>query len=143
MNDDVLIIPIVAILLPAILVPSILILKYLARKRDYQHAERMRAIELGHPLPRSEFWPALTAIAIGGVVPFGTFFFAFLATVINGSVNGVWECAGFVGVTSVIGGTILAHRLIGRSHQAVDVPPASHAKPAFDPDAYDMIGQRY
>ena len=62
------VVAILAILVP--LVPGIVVLYHLDRKREWEHLERMKALELGLPLPESPGWPthvwiALVYIAIG------------------------------------------------------------------------------
>ncbi len=47
-----LIIPIVAILMPLVLVPTILVLKHRHKRREWEHRERIKAMELQMPVPR-------------------------------------------------------------------------------------------
>ena len=44
-------IPIVGILMPLVLVPMIMVLKHRTLRREWQHKERMKAMEMGGPLP--------------------------------------------------------------------------------------------
>ena len=47
---DPLIIPIVGILMPLVLVPTVLVLKHRHKRREWEHRERMRAMEGPMPL---------------------------------------------------------------------------------------------
>ena len=42
-------IPILGILMPLVLVPMIMVLKHRTLQREWQHKERMKAIEMGAP----------------------------------------------------------------------------------------------
>ncbi len=146
MGEEILI-PIAGMMIPIILVPTILVLRHSHRRREWEHMERMRAMELGFAPPSSTagaFWPAMTAIAIGAVVPIGAFLFAWLASLTTHAREEIWLTATGVGTSAVIGGSVLAHRLIG-VHRAEPSrsAPEPYVKPAhFDPDAYDTVGRR-
>ena len=145
MNDDA-IIPIVAILMPLFLVPTIMILKHSSRKREWQHKERMHALEHGHAVPGSEAWPARVAIGIGAVMPICVFGIAWLAQLTTHN-DDLWVAAALVGGGGVIGGTRLAGRIAGGRPEHHGSPIGSSAfarngKPAFNPDAYDAIAHR-
>ena len=51
MNDG-MIIPLAGIMLPMVLVPTIITLAHRMKKREWQHKERLRALELGIPVRR-------------------------------------------------------------------------------------------
>lgn len=145
--DEVVIIPIVAILMPLILVPTIIRMKHAARLREYAHRERMRALEMGvmppDSMPGGLFWPSLAAVAIGAFVPLGSFLVAWLAALTTHAEEEVWLCAGVVGVTAVLCGTGLGFRMIGCGSSGSSACSDHHAKPAhFDPDAFDTVGRR-
>src|SRR3954465_10682088 len=75
-------IPLAGIALPAVLVPTILTFRHAARKREYAHKERMKALETGQPVPGESAWPAAFVCAsIGAGVPLGSFLFTWLASV--------------------------------------------------------------
>lgn len=141
------VIPVMGIMLPLVLVPSIIKMKHAQRRREWEHAERMRAMELGLPPtsgPGYQFWPSVAAIAIGAGVPIVTFIFAWLATVSSPIGQGAYAAAGTVGSIAVISGTILASHLSGGcSKKAKSEKATSFAKPLqYDPDAYDTVSQR-
>lgn len=62
---DALWIPILGILMPVVLVPMIMILKHWTLRREWQHAERMHAIELGMPAPGGNVGRSVVAIGAG------------------------------------------------------------------------------
>ena len=79
---DPIIIPIVGMAIPIVIVPVALGIKYARRERELEHAERMKALELGRTLPQDEpLWsPGRLCLAIGVGVPIGVFGFAWLAS---------------------------------------------------------------
>jgi len=118
------------------------------RERELEHAERMKALELGRPFPGPEVearWsPAWVAVAIGAGVPIASFLLAGLATpeVHNEIAYAIWPAAGAVGVAGVICGTVLAARLpaSGRPSRGFEAADAKSA--VCDPDAIDVVGRR-
>lgn len=142
-NDLVVLIPVVAILMPLILVPTVIVLRQRARRREWEFRERMKAMEMGLPVPGSEVWAARVAIALGAVMPVGVFAIAWIASLTT-TVDEVWIAAAIVGVVGVIQGSRLAKQAIagtrpnGRDHDGLDLTQ-NHAKPKFDPDAYEAI----
>ena len=145
---DVLAIPIAGILMPLILVPTVVVLKGRQRRREWEHRERMKALEFGVPMVVSHPWAAATAaIAIGLGAPASAFLFCWLAVKTSQVSDGIFVAAGFVGVAGVISGARLATRLFtgsGSAPASSEVPPlhARDGKPAFDPDTFDVVGQR-
>ena len=76
---DPLIIPIVGILMPLVLVPSVLVLKHRHKRREWEHRERMRAMEGPMPLARSAGAVGSGGVAaIGAGVPMASVLAAFL-----------------------------------------------------------------
>src|SRR5438093_13296394 len=78
MNDG-MIIPLAGIMLPMVLVPTIITMANRMKKREWQHKERLRALELG--IPADEAGPRLgggTVTAIGAGVPSASVLAAFL-----------------------------------------------------------------
>lgn len=143
---DEMVIPIVAILMPLALVPTIITLKHKHARREWEHKERMRSLELGLPPSHVHPWPAATsAIAIGLGVPLAAFFFSWLAVETAHAADEVFIGATFVGMTGVIVGGRLAGRLLPGHAPAIE-PEATTApingKPAFDPDTFDVVGRR-
>ncbi len=139
----------------AVMLPFFLHFRGERRKRELEHIERMRAIEVGRPYPGdNRFWlsgipqwavPHIIAVAIGAVVPLGVFLFAFLTNLVVGFQKDIWIAAGMVGLGSVICGTVLA----GTAFQKA-TPPSEDAsfasyresKPHVEDDAYDVVSSR-
>ncbi|MDB5352829.1 MAG: hypothetical protein JWN86_4076 [Planctomycetota bacterium] len=140
MNVD-LIIPLAGIALPAVLVPTILSFRYYGKQREFEHLERMKALETGQPVP-GDAWPgAFVCAAVGAGVPVGSFLFTFLTSVNTRSVPGeIWLAPAGVSVIALWTCFRLASTVFRPSVPA----PTSHlnGKPAFDPVAYDMAGHQ-
>src|SRR5262245_31718461 len=99
-------------MLPMVLVPSILAMKHAQRKREWEHVERMKALELGRPVPGTEGWPAAAAIAIGAGVPICAFLFTWLARLTAETADEVFIAPTIVSVVAVWVGKTLATRLL-------------------------------
>ena len=142
---DPLIIPIVALVIPIIIVPTAMGIKHARFLREVEHAERMRAMELGRPLDEDETWtPAGIVVTIGAGVPVASMLIAWLASrsygIAGGSVvESIWKMAGMVGLGGVICGSILASQMLMKRDQPA---PAVDEKPEFDPEAFDVVGRR-
>jgi hypothetical protein len=134
-------IPIIAMLIPMIVVPVALGLKYARHVRELEHAERIRALELGRTLPQDEPWwsPPRLCAAIGAGVPVGVFFCAWMASTLDHHREEVWVAAALVGMTSVICGTALTAK-----HFAYRAQTEGRyvAKPTIDADAFDVVSRR-
>ena len=68
---DPMVIPLAGIALPVVLVPVILCIKYARYERELEHAERIKALELGRTLPKDEPWWTLPRIAVPTLVIVG------------------------------------------------------------------------
>jgi hypothetical protein len=144
------IIGVVAILMPVVLVPTILVLKHGHRRREWEHTERMKAMELGlqvQPARESARWGGLGAIGAG--VPIASVFFAFLTTTDGPpSVEGVpiaaiaWGCAALISGGAMMTSLILGLLFARSREQVVSSQAVNYGKPAYDPDAYDVVGSR-
>jgi hypothetical protein len=133
------------------------------RERLLTHAERMKALELGQPLPDDPATAKLKAMTGGDSSQEGASndtpqmalartcyktalwvaFWGFLFAAQTSAVNWVSAVAiaigastGAIGVTCVICGTILAARSTEKR------TPDPYAKARTDPDAYDVVGSR-
>jgi hypothetical protein len=145
---DALWIPILGILMPIVLVPMIMILKHRTLQREWQHKERMRAIELGVPVPKAHSGGSVAAIGAG--VPIAAVLGAVATTLSYESPSGdevpmlgiVWGCAVLISAVGMITSLILAH-IGGRTpRQSESFDPARNGKAAFDPDAFDVVSSR-
>jgi hypothetical protein len=149
---DPLYIPIVAILMPLILVPTTLVMKYRHQKRKWEHLERLKQMEAQSPLPmRYALEKAGGVSAIGAGVPALSVLGAFLTTLMWEPLPGddtaavpaiVWGCA----VLISIGAMITSLKLASMQHAArKDFEYANSIedrKPAYDPDAFDVVSSR-
>lgn len=121
-----------------VMAPLILVLVYNHWERGWEHAERMKALELGRPIgagrPARPWW---ACVLVGAGVPL---FLCFLATSIR-SGNQIWEITAAVSLLATVPSTLVAFRVLGNS----DRPAVSghvNGKPALDPDAFDTVGRR-
>jgi fructose-specific phosphotransferase system IIC component len=150
---DPLFIPIVAILMPLLLVPSILVLKHRHKRREWEHRERMRAMEGPLPLMRTAAGVGSGGVgAIGAGVPVASVAAAFLTTVTwDPTTPGdvpmpavAWGCAVVISVAGLVTSLLLA-LLQARTQRQMESALASalHSeKPTFDPDTFDVVGSR-
>lgn len=111
------------------------------RKRELEHLERMRALELGRKLPQDEPWlsPTKIALVIGGFVPLVAFSSVATATARTGFHEEMWLAACSVSAAAVISGSILAGISLRRdatSTRSLD------DKPYVEEDAYDVVSSR-
>lgn len=133
--------------------PSVLGIRMAARHRELEHEERMKALELGRPLPGEPADDDHSAAApssdrgarIGIWVPLGSLGIALAATSSRPDAAAsltnmaVWISAAVVGVTGVICGTILAFRTPQPAAPSLRRAPL---KPALDEDALDIVSRR-
>jgi hypothetical protein len=142
-------IPILGILMPIGLVPIIMFMKHRTLQREWQHKERMRAIEMG--VPPSPATAGGSVVAIGAGVP--------IASVIAAAVTSLsyqpssigdevpvfgiaWGCACLISILGMGSGLLLAH-VQGRARKDSESLHAMRDnKPIFDPDAYDVVSSR-
>lgn len=111
------------------------------RKRELEHIERLRALELGRTLPQDVSWvsPVKLGAIIATVVPVGVFVPVWMATQLVGYHEIMWIAAAVVGLAAVLCGSILS----GCSLQLEANPSESAAgKPYVEEDAYDVVGSR-
>jgi len=115
-DPDLVLIPIagavcIAVLLLTVALPVWLSFRHDRWKRELEHEERMKALELGRPWPGDQPWLTLPklALGIGAVVPVAAFACGFLAAFLTDVDGGeVWRTVLVVGMTAVICGTVLA-----------------------------------
>lgn len=123
-----------------------------ALKAKHQHELRMRALELGRPLPGTlgPWSSAPLALKMGVWVPIGVFLAALGVTGINSQVGPfAVVSAGVVGCTAVICATILtalgAETRSAGDDSGLETPfQAHHAKPPAEPDfeGFGVVGRR-
>jgi hypothetical protein len=111
------------------------------RKREMEHIERLKALELGRTLPQDEPWwsPLRIGLLIGAVVPVGVFSCVGLASLATGYHEEMWLMAGLVGTAGVVCGSFT----VGHSVQAGKVSSLPVGiKPGVEEDAYDVVSSR-
>jgi hypothetical protein len=142
-------IPILGIMLPIVLVPMIMILKHRTLQKEWQHKERMQAIEMGVPAASAHLGGNIAAVGAG--VPITAVIAAVVTTLSFDSPEGeqvavlgiVWGCALMIGAIAMVASLFLAHmhtRVRKESESSLDF--ASNGKPSFDPDAFDVVSNR-
>ncbi len=111
------------------------------RKRELEHMERMRAMELGRTLPQDE--PRLSPTKIGALiaiaVPVASFISAATATSEAGYHEVVWLAAAMAGTAGVICGSILVFAAIRKPTYST---ASAVEKPYIEEDAYDVVSSR-
>jgi hypothetical protein len=149
---DVLYIPIVAILMPLVLVPTTLFMKHRQQRRKWEHLERLKSLEVQMPMPmRQALGGAGGIAAIGAGVPAIAVVGALLATLIwepqeIGDAVAVpaiaWGCALLISAGAMLTSLKLAsmHHAAWKESWAAD--RGDEFKPAFDPDAFDVVSSR-
>jgi hypothetical protein len=150
-DNEALVIPIIAILMPLVLVPTILVLKHRHSRREWEHKERMKAMDFRLPAPPSEAAALGRAIGqIGAGVPIVSVLTALATTLAWGPNNGddvpmpavAWGCAALISACAM--GTSLMLALLHRRTSKAAEPThlADNGKPVFDPDAFDVVSSR-
>ena len=130
--------------------PIVLSFRSDRRKRELDHTERMKALEMGRPIPGEEWktrWavPYQIAVSIGAGVPATAFGSAFLATLMTGYHEGAWLGATITGLGGAICGTILATTALAKLGAAGELSSTEFpgtGKPSFTEDAYDVVSSR-
>lgn len=149
MHDGV-VIPLFGILMPLILVPSIITLKHRQKKREWRHQERQRALDLGLPVPQADHGlGGGTVLVIGAGVPLAAVFGALLTTSnipysthdYLGILGVVWGCAVLISTGALITSVVLGVMLM-RSRKPAEADQFTAFKPAYEPDAYDVVSRR-
>lgn len=137
--------PIIAMMIPIIIVPTALGLRHAKIERELEHAERMKAMELGLTLPRDEPWwtPGRISVAIGVGVPLFVFVAALMAShsTDRPASEDMWMAAAFIGLAGVTGGSVIACLHITRLGRAYPTG-AGHVKPAVEADEFDVVASR-
>jgi hypothetical protein len=151
MTDEAILIPLAALAIPIIVAPTAIVVNYLRRRGEQVHRERMHALEVGQPYGApASMWPvAMASLAVGAIVPLGSFFLAWMATVSEAvSGDGVFFAATVVAVCGIFAGSRLGHRMLdAREREAPRMVNDHHAngsaKPAaYDPDTFDVVSRR-
>jgi len=142
-----LLIPVLGILVPIVIVPTALGLKHARLVRELEHAERMKALEVGRTLPQDEPWwsPAKVCVAIGAAVPIGSMVTAWMASESLGYKDEIWGMSTAVALSSLVCGSVLASKHFRHKAEADALASSSAGYPAkarHDADAFDVVGTR-
>jgi len=128
------------------ILPILLSFRHSRRKLELNHAVRMKALELGRPVPGDEErehepWTmaARLTMAIGFMVPLGSLGCALIASLALGFHQVIWIMAGMVGLGGVLCGCALAGQTFGSNERS---PEGTNHKPYVEEDAYDVVGAR-
>jgi len=145
------IIPITAILMPLFLVPTIITLRYRHRRRELEHLERMKAMEVQLPVPWGQGSAGSRGVAaIGAGVPAASVLAAFLTSLTwrpmtpgDFPVPAVaWGCAVVISAAALLTSLVLAFMHARAQQQAESAAAIDKGKPVFDPDTFDVVGSR-
>ncbi len=146
--DEGVIIPLAGIMMPVVLVPTIIFLVHRQRKREWHHQERLRALEMGQPVPgRERALGGGSVTAIGAGVPVAAVVAAWLTTIsiphshqdYIAIISVAWGCAFLISTTALITSLVLGIMLL-RSNKPVD--QFTSVKPVYEPDAFDVVSSR-
>lgn len=143
-------IPITALMIPIVIVPTSLWFRHRGRVQQMEHAERIRAMELGiKPQAAQISWPgAALCMAIGAGVPVGSMLVAWFATMTNEAPTEIFGIPLVMSFGAIWTAKALADRMMGGEEaEAIAAAQrargvANPAKPTFDPDAYDVASSR-
>jgi hypothetical protein len=150
MNEE-LLIPLAGIMLPMVLVPSIILLVHRQKKREWQHQERLRALEIGLPASVPDRTPGGgSVVAIGAGVPIASVLTAWMTTMSVSESHPdympiiaiAWGCAFMISTGALISSLVLGVLLFRSKKPAEGVDHFAAMKPAFEPDAYDVVSSR-
>ena len=132
---------------------ALLLIRNGHRRREWEHAERIKALEMGQPLPaRDAPWTrAWICIAIGAGVPLIAFVLTGIAHERPGTADAIFIAPAIVSVLSVISATVLggflfhkplSAKMLASDHDGSNAGPGFVGKPMADPDAIDVVGRR-
>jgi hypothetical protein len=149
---DPLLIPIVAILMPLVLVPSIVFMKHRHLRREWEHLERMKAMDFQMPMPSPRRAGTTHDVAaIGAGVPVVSVIAAFLTTLIwEPSAGGdpsvvpgiAWGCAVLISAGAMFTSLWLAFMHGRATQQQESSTSLNNGKPVYEPDAFDVVSSR-
>jgi preprotein translocase subunit YajC len=149
---DPIFIPIVAILMPLGLVPTIIVLKHRHQRRQWEHQERMKAMETRLPASLQQVSAGGVA-AIGAGVPMVAVLGAILAGLVavdSGTldesipIHGIaWGCASMISAGAFVT-SLLLYRMQARERKEAEAASSSmnDGKMVYDPDAFDVVSSR-
>ncbi len=113
-------------------------------KRELEHKERMKALEMGRSLPGDIPWlsPLRVGFLTATVVPIAAFGLALLSSQGAGFHGDVWQSAGIVSVFAIVCGSVVA--CVASAKQSSNETHAAEMveKMPVEEDAYDVVSSR-
>jgi hypothetical protein len=146
-----LLIPLAGIMMPVILVPTIIFLVHRQKRREWRHQERLRALEMGLPAATSDqTLGGGTVVAIGAGVPVASVLTAWMTVMTIPEshpdympiIAVAWGCAFMISTGALITSLVLGVLLMRSRKPAEPVNQFAAFKPAYEPDAYDVVSSR-
>ncbi len=113
-------------------------------KRELEHKERMRALELGRKMPGEGPWlsPLKAGVLVAAVVPIGVSAMAYLSSLAVGFQDGIWQVAGIVSCFAVVCGTVLTGHAFSRQSESLFTNQVPVHKEPVEEDLYDVVSAR-
>jgi hypothetical protein len=113
-------------------------------KRELEHKEPMRALELGRGLPGDGPWltPLRAGVLVAAGVPIGVFGLALFSSLAIGYHGEIWQAAGIVSVFAVGCGAVLTCLAFARQSQDQMETAAQVDKEPVEDDAFDVVSAR-
>src|SRR3954451_110157 len=150
-ENEALIIPLAGIILPLVLVPMVMTLKFRMKKREWEHLERMRALQMGvAPAQAGHRIGPGTLISIGTGVPAASVLAAGITSLNVPSdlpdplavIAIAWGCAWLISTGALVTAVVLGIVQARAQKDASTLDHESATKPAYEPDAYDVVSRR-
>jgi hypothetical protein len=150
-DNEALIIPLAGIMLPLILVPMIMTMKFIHKKREWEHLERMRTLQTGGSVSRpSHRLGGAALMGIGAGVPAVSVVAASITTSnvpftypdYLPFVAITWGCAFLISTAALICALVLGIFQVRSQKASPAFDDDTATKPAYDPDAYDVVSRR-
>jgi hypothetical protein len=149
-ENEALIIPLAGIVLPLVLVPMIMTMKFRMKKREWEHLERMRALQMGvAPAQAGHRIGPGVLISIGTGVPVASVLAAGITSLNVPSdlsdplavIAIAWGCAWLISTGAMVTAAVLGI-VQARARKDASTLDEAAAKPAYEPDAYDVVSRR-
>ena len=150
-ENEALIIPLAGIMLPLVLVPMVMTLKFRIKKREWEHLERMRALQMGvAPVQAGHRIGPGVLLGLGTGVPAASVVAASM-TSLNlpadlsdpvAAVGLAWGCAWLISTGAMVTAVVLGLVQARAQKDASTLDHEAATKQAYDPDGYDVVSRR-
>ena len=151
-ENEALIIPLAGIMLPLVLVPMVMTLKFRIKKREWEHLERMRALQMGvAPVQAGHrIGPGVVLLGIGTGVPAASVVAASMTSLSLpaelsdplAAIAIAWGCAWLISTGAMVTAVVLGVVQARSQKNASALDHEAGAKAAYEPDAYDVVSRR-